>query len=223
MWEPLHSRTFVKISCKRQTVVSHSSTKAEIISLDADVISEGIPALNLWDLVIDVLEPLALRYPLHNTKPQKTKSLMADKRSTDSMDYVSPNWNSSSQRASLWVFEDNDAVIRMIIKGWSPSMRHISRTHRVNLDLLFDQINLDPSIRIKCANTSKQIADILTKGPFSRENVSQLTQLFKLMTPHNALLQPCFGICVCTGRRQDVWAPARTYRRRRHRQTKAGA
>ena len=39
--------------------------------------------------------------------------------------------------------EDNEAVIKMM-KGRSPAMRHVSRTHRVALDWLFDRINLDP-------------------------------------------------------------------------------
>ena len=45
-------------------------------------------------------------------------------------------------------FEDNEAVIKMITKGRSPTMRHVSRTHRVALDWLFDRINLDPMIQI---------------------------------------------------------------------------
>ena len=44
----------------------------------------------------------------------------------------------------LYIFKDNEAVIKMIIKGRSPTMRHVSRTHRVALDGLFDRINLDP-------------------------------------------------------------------------------
>ena len=36
--------------------------------------------------------------------------------------------------AMLYIFEDNEAVIKMIIKGRSPTMRHVSRTHRVALD-----------------------------------------------------------------------------------------
>ena len=49
------SHTFVPISwmCKKQTSVSHSSTEAEIISLDAGLHMDGIPALTLWDLVIE--------------------------------------------------------------------------------------------------------------------------------------------------------------------------
>ena len=51
------SHTFVPISwmCKKQTSVSHSSTEPEIISLDAGLRLDGIPALDLWDLIIAVL------------------------------------------------------------------------------------------------------------------------------------------------------------------------
>ena len=59
------------------------------------------------------------------------------------------NVQSARQEALLCVFEDNEAVIKMIIKGRSPTMRHVSRTHRVALDWLFDRINLDSKIQIK--------------------------------------------------------------------------
>ena len=49
----------------------------------------------------------------------------------------------------LYIFEDNEAVIKMIIKERSPAMRHVSRTLRVALDWLFDRINVDPKIQIK--------------------------------------------------------------------------
>ena len=51
------SRTFVPISgmCKKQTSVSHSSTESEVISLDAGLRMDGIAALDLWDLFIEVL------------------------------------------------------------------------------------------------------------------------------------------------------------------------
>ena len=47
----LGSHTFVPISwmCKKQTSVSHSSIESEIISLDAGLRLDGIPALDLWD------------------------------------------------------------------------------------------------------------------------------------------------------------------------------
>ena len=51
------SHTFVPISwmCKKQTTVSHSSTESEIISLDTGLRLDGLPALELWDLIVSVL------------------------------------------------------------------------------------------------------------------------------------------------------------------------
>ena len=88
--------------------------------------------------------------------------------------------NSSHQEALLYIFEDNEAVIKMIIKGRSPAMRHVSRTFRVALDWLFDGINLDPKIKIKYIDTKNQLADILTKGNFTRDEWNHLLCLFNV-------------------------------------------
>ena len=50
------SHTFVPITwmCKEQTSVSHSSTESEIISLDTGLRLDGLPALELWDLIVSV-------------------------------------------------------------------------------------------------------------------------------------------------------------------------
>ena len=85
-----------------------------------------------------------------------------------------------NQEALLYVFEDNEAVIKMIIKGRSPTMRHVSRTHRVALDWLFDRINLDSKIQIKYIDTKNQLADILTKGDFTRDEWNHLLNLFNI-------------------------------------------
>ena len=85
------------------------------------------------------------------------------------IDTVPSNVQSANREALLYVFEDNEAVIKMIMKGRSPTMRHVSRTHRVALDWLFDRINLDPKIQIKCIDTKNQLAHILTKGNFTRD------------------------------------------------------
>ena len=92
------------------------------------------------------------------------------------IDYVPSNVQSSHQEALLYVFEDNEAVIEMIIKGRSPTMRHVSRTHRVALDWLLDRMFLDPRIQIKYIDTEKHFADILTKGNFTRDEWNHLFQ-----------------------------------------------
>ena len=44
-----------KWMCKKQTSVSRSSSESDIISLDAGLRMDGILALDLWDVVIEVL------------------------------------------------------------------------------------------------------------------------------------------------------------------------
>ena len=41
--------------CKKQTAVSHSSTESKIISFDTGLRLDGLPALELWDLIVSVL------------------------------------------------------------------------------------------------------------------------------------------------------------------------
>ena len=63
----------------------------------------------------------------------------------------------------------------MITKGRSPTMTHVSRNHRVALDWLFDRINLDPKIQIHYIDTKPRLADMLTKGNFTREEWNNLS------------------------------------------------
>ena len=59
-------------------------------------------------------------------------------------------------------------------------MRHVSRTHRVALDWLFDRINLDSKIQIKYIDTKNQLEDMLTKGNFTRDEGNHLVCLFNI-------------------------------------------
>ena len=63
--------------------------------------------------------------------------------------FIFSNVQFSHQEALLYVFEDNEAVIKMIIKGRSVTMRHVFNPHRAAFDWLLDRINVDPKIQIK--------------------------------------------------------------------------
>ena len=99
----------------------------------------------------------------------------------ENIDSVPSNVQSSRQEALLYVFEDNEAVIKIIMKGRSPTMRHVSRTHRVALDLLFHRINLDLKIQIKYIDTKNQLADMLTKSSFTRDELDHFLRLLNIM------------------------------------------
>ena len=103
------------------------------------------------------------------------------------VDYVSPNAKLSRHNALLYIFEDNEAVIQMIIKGRSPTMRHVSRIHRVALGCLFDRINLDPKIQIKDVHTRNKLAAMLTKSTFTRDEWHHLLRLSKFNIMNNSV------------------------------------
>ena len=83
--------------------------------------------------------------PAPTPKTKKHDNREVDELST--VDHVVTSAKHSHFEAQLFLFEDNEAVINMIIKGRSPTMRHVSRTFRVALDWLFDRINLDTQIQ----------------------------------------------------------------------------
>ena len=70
----------------------------------------------------------------------------------------------------------------MIIKGRSPTMRHVSRTHRVAFDCLFDRINLDPRTQMKYVDTNNKLANILTKVNFTRHKWNNLLHQVNIST-----------------------------------------
>ena len=169
--------------CKKQTSVSHSSTESEIISLNAGLRMDGIPALDLWDLIVTVLH--GNTHQNNQVRGDSYKSTTRTKihgkiDDLNTVDFTSSNVNSSRKEVLLCIFEVSEAVIKMIIKGRSPTMRHVSRTHRVALDWLIDRINLDPNIQIKYIDTKNQLADILTKVHFTRDEWNHLLCFFNI-------------------------------------------
>ena len=97
------SHTFVPISwmCKKQTSVSHSSTESEFIFLDAGLRLDGIPALELWDLIVSVLGNMT------QTAERTVRPVIIDKSQRsqgktnvlNNIDCVSSNVQSSHQEA----------------------------------------------------------------------------------------------------------------------------
>ena len=132
------SHTFAPISwmCKKQTSASHSSTEAGIISLDAGLRMDGIPAPDLWDLVLEVFHSSPNQF--NNTKDQvrgnsshdttsnkhtqnQTKvPIQHDNFDLSDVDCVPSIAKFSRFGAMLYIFEDNEAVIKteLLLIGW---------------------------------------------------------------------------------------------------------
>ena len=139
-----------------------------------------LPALDLWDVAIEVLRSTnSTKTPIHQASGNRcetgncsrgtTKPKQKGNRDVDQLshvDHVTTNAHFSQGESQLQIFEDNEAVIKMNIEGRSPTMRHVSRTHRVALDGLFDRINLDPKIQIKHVDTKNQLVRHSDKGQY---------------------------------------------------------
>ena len=112
----------------------------------------------IFGVVLEVLRSTNNTVPHKHTSMQETDATLHSKNKTlpvkrrqkveqlNDVDYVHQNTHSSHNESQLYIFEDNEAVIKMIIKGRSSTMRQMSRTHSVALDWLFDRINMEPKI-----------------------------------------------------------------------------
>ena len=111
--------------CKNQTSVSHSSTASEVTYVDASLRIDD-PALDLWDLVVEVLhsssnQPKAqgnlLRdkhFKKHSKERTKKQSNTLEDFGWTNVDYVTSNAALCRCGALLYIFEDNEAVIMMV-------------------------------------------------------------------------------------------------------------
>ena len=94
--------------CKKQGVASPSSTEAEIIALEACMRMEGIPALILWSQILEALVPKGKRDVVKRAGRNASHSIF-------DVDHVPQNADETDDRAKLVIFEDNEAVIKMML------------------------------------------------------------------------------------------------------------
>ena len=106
--------------------------------------------------------------------------------------------------AALYVYQTIKAAIKIVVKSRHPSARHVTRTHRVDLDWLFEPVNHDSTISVKYNNTKDQIADRLTKGRFA---VQQWTTLIHVFATYTHKLAVQFRILRRRLRCQVLWQP----------------
>ena len=114
--------------CKKQTAVSHSSTEAVIISLDAGLRMEGLLDLS-FSLTSSRLPAGRATFSKDILQSDKLihgcVTLPYSERTVHSVDRVPENVGPSNNRVDVLVFEDSQAAIKMIIQGRSPHLRHV--------------------------------------------------------------------------------------------------
>ena len=150
-------RLFPQVGCARNKHLSHTVQEKPSLSLLMQIyvwMEFPLSIFRIWWLKYSIPHQTELkiskdfreyqgnllpRTSSNMRNPIPTKHVNPDLANTD---HVSSNAKQYGSRAMLYVFEVNEAVIKMIIKGRSPTMRHVSRNHRVALDWLLDRINL---------------------------------------------------------------------------------
>ena len=172
--------TFAPItaSCKKQTCVSHSSTESEIVAAEQGVRTEGLQALAFWELVTELL----------GTDPaQKVEKLTAIPTKLELNPY-SESFNPQKyfaytrkpqQKTRLIIAEDNEAVIKLVKKARSMALRHLPRTHRIDVHWLFEVCSHE-RVEMRYVNTKQQAADLMTKALSNPEVWSHLLELAQI-------------------------------------------
>ena len=96
--------------------------------------------------------------------------------------------------------EDNEAVIKILRKGRTLALRHVSKTHRKNIDWIYDACCNEDTL-VRYIDTKHQLSDILTKA-FSNKKRNQWEHVVQLcgfrVSPHDVTtpdarkpIQPC--------------------------------
>ena len=76
--------------------------------------------------------------------------------------------------------QDNQASILVAKTGYSPKLRHIQRTHKINLGSIHEVLQAE-NIEIRYCKTDEQVADIVTKA-VSPEKWENALQVCNVMT-----------------------------------------
>ena len=122
----------VAASCKKQTCVCHSSTESEIVAAEQGIRTEGLQALAFWELVTELLSTAPAKKAETRTVIPKACELNPYSELFDPAKYFAYT-RRPEQKTCLIIAEDNEAVIKLVKKARSMALRHLPRTHRIDL------------------------------------------------------------------------------------------
>ena len=113
-----------------------------------------------------------VRLPPHTIPKRKQSQRMIN--DLDNVDFIPSNVKSSHLEALLYVFDDNEAVIKMIRNGKKSHNETCFQDPQSCSYWLSDRINLDQKSNLKYIDTKNKLAGILTKGNFTRDEWNHL-------------------------------------------------
>jgi hypothetical protein len=173
----------VTASCKKQTCVSHSSTESEIVAAEQGIRTEGLQALAFWELVTELLRTDQPDNKAE-TQAKTTKAIPTAMELNPYSEAFNPGkyfaYTQKVKRTTVLIIaEDNEAVIKIIKKARSMALRHLPRTHRIDVQWLFEVCS-NPRVRMLYVNTKQQVADLMTKAlnnPATWEHLLDISQI----------------------------------------------
>ena len=111
--------------CKKQGAISHSSSEAEVIALEACVRMEGLPSLLMLETMKETLDfkKAAGREPMQSIHKQTkqfdnedwTNPMYLWEKLVHDIDYVPCTISLSKGKAKLIMLEDNEAVLKILL------------------------------------------------------------------------------------------------------------
>ncbi len=152
--------------CKKQTCVPQSSNESEIVAAEYAVRTEGLRIFTFWEHVTHIFGAQTANNTTTSTKG--TGKSLGDVV----VDGLDQNFNPvkyfnqtrpEHPQTKLIVAEDYEAVIKIISKSRSTALRHLPRTHCIDVNWLFEVCDT-PGVIVRYTNTKQQIADLLTKA-----------------------------------------------------------
>ncbi len=173
--------TFAPVTaiCKKQTCVSHSSTESEIVAAELAVRTEGLQILTFWNTVTKLFSEQQLVRDPHAKRPRPAAlDVNPHAEEFDAGKYFAYT-QADKLCTDLIVVEDNEAVIKLVRKARSMALRHLPRTHRIDLHWLFE-VCADPHVKMVHVGTKEQIADLMTKAFTAVETWKNLLQLAQI-------------------------------------------
>ena len=167
---------------QKQTCVSHSSTESEIVAAEQGIRCEGLQVLTFWEFVVELLS---------NTTPKQAANSAETLAKPNTMElnpyserfgpakYFAHTRPRTATVTDLIIAEDNQAVIKIIQKARSMALRHLPRTHRIDLQWLFEVCS-NPRVHVRYVGTPQQVAGLMTKALNKPETWAHLLDISQI-------------------------------------------
>ena len=145
----------IAAASKRQSCVSHSTPEAELVAGEYAYRTLGCPAMVMWEI---------LSGQVTYVKNVSTDNAVVPPKDKSATRYLG-SWQTQVGvfvGTTLHFHGDNSAMVSVIRSGRNPTMRHLGRTHGVNLRRLHEEA-LNNKMSLGFIKTHLMRADIFTK------------------------------------------------------------